>query len=299
VESTSCRRPFRHLKRHCGPSCCRSFSRRHRAGPSQPEHLSRRSGTLKTIVRPPTGHRGSTDNRECFRFRIGWETVLGGMFCRYSRFSGVAFGLNPLGDEGDVLPVTLTTTVSGRTFVRGLAILGFSVGSMLLLLQDCFWAVQSFNTTDLTAALLLAAALLWCFLYCLHLQPEFGFPGLVQFRWSGSKHPPAELDGEYTHGIIVFGFVVRCALGWFLPEGTRSIIADSFDGSLLPLVWVAERGVGLSSQCSRLYAQLIRVGNLAPGVIQLRLRWRDRGLVLSRCNVLLVCHQSVRVLPDP
>jgi len=74
---------------------------------------------------------------------IGWEILLAVCFVGIPWFSGVAFGLNPLGDEGDVLPVTLTTTVSGRTFVRGLAILGFSVGSMPYFLQDSFWAVQS------------------------------------------------------------------------------------------------------------------------------------------------------------
>jgi len=121
----------------------------------------RNPGKLSFVLPPAIG---STDNRECFRFRIGWEILLGGMFCRYSPgLGGVAFGLNPLGDEGDVLPVTLTTTVSGRTFVRGLAIPGFSVGSMLLLLyRTRFGLFSPFNTTDLTAALLLAAALLWC-----------------------------------------------------------------------------------------------------------------------------------------
>jgi hypothetical protein len=42
--------------------------------------------------------------------------------------TGAAFTLNPLGDEGAVLPVTLTSGVSGREFVGGLALAGVLVG---------------------------------------------------------------------------------------------------------------------------------------------------------------------------
>ncbi len=41
---------------------------------------------------------------------------------------GAAFTLNPLGDEGAVLPVTITSGIPGRTFVRGLVAAGVSVG---------------------------------------------------------------------------------------------------------------------------------------------------------------------------
>jgi hypothetical protein len=47
---------------------------------------------------------------------------------------GAAFTLNPLGDEGSVLPVTLTTPVSGRQFVAGHALPGVAVGTPLSLL---------------------------------------------------------------------------------------------------------------------------------------------------------------------
>ena len=42
--------------------------------------------------------------------------------------TGAAFSLNPIGDEGPVLPVTLTTPVSGRTFVGGLCLAGVAIG---------------------------------------------------------------------------------------------------------------------------------------------------------------------------
>ena len=42
--------------------------------------------------------------------------------------TGAAFSLNPIGDEGPVLPVTLTAPVSGRTFVGGLCLAGVVIG---------------------------------------------------------------------------------------------------------------------------------------------------------------------------
>lgn len=42
--------------------------------------------------------------------------------------TGAALGLNPLGDEGVVLPATLTASVSGREFVRGMMLPGLLYG---------------------------------------------------------------------------------------------------------------------------------------------------------------------------
>jgi len=42
--------------------------------------------------------------------------------------TGAAFALNPLGDEGAVLPATLTASVSGRQFVDGTVLAGVAVG---------------------------------------------------------------------------------------------------------------------------------------------------------------------------
>lgn len=47
--------------------------------------------------------------------------------------SGAAFGLNPLGDEGDVLPGLIVTGVGGRRLVRGRLLAGLSVGLPLAL----------------------------------------------------------------------------------------------------------------------------------------------------------------------
>jgi ABC-2 type transport system permease protein len=48
--------------------------------------------------------------------------------------SGAAFGLNPLGDEGDALPALLVTGVGGRRLVRGRLLAGLAVGVPLAVL---------------------------------------------------------------------------------------------------------------------------------------------------------------------
>ncbi len=48
--------------------------------------------------------------------------------------SGAAFGLNPLGDEGAVLPALLTAGVGGRRLVRGRLVAGLAVGLPLAVL---------------------------------------------------------------------------------------------------------------------------------------------------------------------
>jgi len=42
--------------------------------------------------------------------------------------TGAAFTLNPLGEEGDVLPVTLTAPIGGRSFVAGCCLAGLLIG---------------------------------------------------------------------------------------------------------------------------------------------------------------------------
>jgi len=234
VESTS-RRPFRFLKPlRLHPVVARVLSKTPR--PSQPGALIQTlSGTLFTIV-PPTGHRGSPTIVNAFGSGVGWGNPLGGMFCRYSWFRASPSGSDPLGDEGDVcFTVTLTTTVSGRTFVRGLQLLG-SVGSMLLLLyRTRFGLFSPFNTTG-------SRQHCWqppsCGVFCIAClpQPEPGFPGLAVVSAGRAQNiPPAELDGEYIHGIIVFGFrAVRCAV--VVPSRRNTVYHRwiLFDGSLPP-----------------------------------------------------------------
>lgn len=57
--------------------------------------------------------------------------------------TGAAFGLNPLGDEGAVLPITVTTGVSGREIVVGLMAAGLVPGLMVTVVGTVVLGVAS------------------------------------------------------------------------------------------------------------------------------------------------------------
>ncbi|MFB6104055.1 MAG: hypothetical protein ABEJ57_03065 [Halobacteriaceae archaeon] len=57
--------------------------------------------------------------------------------------TGAAFGLNPLGDEGAVLPITVTTGVDGRAVVTGLVAAGLVPGATVTLVATAALAIAS------------------------------------------------------------------------------------------------------------------------------------------------------------
>ncbi|MFB6269100.1 MAG: hypothetical protein ABEH83_04095, partial [Halobacterium sp.] len=71
--------------------------------------------------------------------------------------TGAAFTLNPLGDEGAVLPVTVTTGVSGREFVAGLVAASVGVGLPVTAAVTAVLAVLS-PMPPLAVACVVAAA---------------------------------------------------------------------------------------------------------------------------------------------
>jgi hypothetical protein len=65
--------------------------------------------------------------------------------------TGSAFTLNPLGEEGDVLPVTLTSPVSGRSFIAGCCLAGVLIGLPVSVLAVLVAAVIAGNSIPLLA----------------------------------------------------------------------------------------------------------------------------------------------------
>jgi len=156
--------------------------------------------------------------------KSSWRYVLS----VFPGFSGVAFGLNPLGDEGDVLPVTLTTTVSGRTFVRAWQSSASLSAACSYSYRTRFGLFSPFNTTDLTAALLLAAALLWCSVL---LAPAAGvrFPRFSTVSAGRAQNilPPSLTASTPTElSCSVSGCSVRCRGSFPKEHGLSSL--DSF-----------------------------------------------------------------------
>lgn len=74
--------------------------------------------------------------------------------------TGAAFALNPLGDEGAVLPITLTSGVSGRSFVLGRCLAGAVVGVPVTAVLTAAAAVAASLAPAATAAAVATALLL-------------------------------------------------------------------------------------------------------------------------------------------
>lgn len=62
--------------------------------------------------------------------------------------AGAAFTLNPFGDEGSVLPLTLTSPVAGRTYVRGLIRPGITIGGLCLPAVPVLALATGFRPSD-------------------------------------------------------------------------------------------------------------------------------------------------------
>jgi hypothetical protein len=74
--------------------------------------------------------------------------------------TGSAFTLNPLGEEGDVLPVTLTSPVSGRSFIAGCCLAGVLIGLPASVLAVLVAAVLAGNPIPLLAGSVALALIL-------------------------------------------------------------------------------------------------------------------------------------------
>ncbi|WP_435115251.1 hypothetical protein [Halolamina sp. C58] len=166
---------------------------------------------------------------------------------------GAAFALNPLGDEGPVLPMTLTT-VSGRTYVRGLiapAVFTAPIAAALTL------AVALAGGHALGSAL--ALAVVGCLLTAVGaaLAPAIGiwFPRYSAIRIGNSDEvrPPRLLAGAlhtllvFVPGAMLVGVVVAPEIVRLVASGVGAVpgfllgivagesgglaaIASSFDG---------------------------------------------------------------------
>jgi ABC-2 type transport system permease protein len=77
--------------------------------------------------------------------------------------TGSAFTLNPIGDEGDVLPITLTSSINGRTFITGLCLAGLMIGLPVTVIAVAVTGVlASLSIVSLVSAIVAAAVLCVC-----------------------------------------------------------------------------------------------------------------------------------------
>lgn len=119
-------------------------------------------------------------------------------------FAGAAFGLNPLGDEGAVLPATLTTSISGRQFVRGLMLPGLLYGLPITVLCTLVGSMVSPYPVGVQVGFVCISAVLT--VVAVGLAPAVGmrFPrfSAVTISQSGGVVPPS------MTAIIVYSVLV-------------------------------------------------------------------------------------------
>jgi len=161
--------------------------------------------------------------------------------------AGATFGLNPFGDEGAVLPATLTGGISGGAFVRGLALPGLVAGLPLTVALTLAAGWFSPYTTAELAGL----ASLGCVLVAaaVGLAPAIGMriPRFSTFSVRGSRDVvPPSITAGIVYTLALVGPGVLAAVALVVPALLRGFLAALGSG-VVPFVlrWLGERGVPL------------------------------------------------------
>ena len=154
--------------------------------------------------------------------------------------TGAAFTLNPIGDETPVLPVTLTSTVTGRRFVRALWLAGSAPGVPLTLALSAGTGVLAgLGVSDLVLVAALAVGLP-ALVAGVGAGVGAAFPRVQPARITRSRQavvPSLVAFGVYS--VLLFIFVVPA---WLAVDGTpRRLVANALGFS--PLA-VGVAGVG-------------------------------------------------------
>jgi ABC-2 type transport system permease protein len=148
--------------------------------------------------------------------------------------AGVFFTMNPLGDEGPVLPVTLTA-VSGTQYVRGLIIPGLVFGLPIILFVTGLAGLASPYTAGETIGLVvLSAYLTWI---ATTIAPAIGmvFPRFSAIRVGQSRDVlPPRMTAVAVHAfLLAFPGALLAAL-LVVPRTARAVLAGVF--GFLPTV---------------------------------------------------------------
>jgi hypothetical protein len=139
--------------------------------------------------------------------------------------AGGAFGLNPLGDEGAVLPATLTSLASGRQYVRGLVLPALTVGLPLSALPP---AAALATGASVPVAALLALSTVGGVVVAALVAPGIGFlfPRTEAVRVArGRELVPPTLTAMALYSAVVAAAVGVPAAAAFAPAVTRGVAA--------------------------------------------------------------------------
>lgn len=154
--------------------------------------------------------------------------------------AGASFGLNPLGDEGNVLPVTLTSGIRARTFVTGVVYPGALFGVPLAVLTPIAAGIAAgAPPLDVAGVVALAVALT---LFALPLGPAVGmrFPRFSALRAGRSREViPPTLTTAAIYSVPLVLLSVFGAASLLVPEIFAAAIEFVVGGSVPPPAVVA------------------------------------------------------------
>lgn len=159
--------------------------------------------------------------------------------------AGAAFGLNPLGDERRVLPTTLTTSITGKQFVDGIAVpgrlIGFPIIIVSLLVANI---VGPYSVLEGTGLLVLGAMLLFM---SVQFAPLVGmwFPrySAITVKESREVVPPS-ITATAIHALVTLGIGIVAAASLLAPESVRTALQLIVDVTV-PVLWVRIGGFGI------------------------------------------------------
>jgi hypothetical protein len=209
--------------------------------------------------------------------------------------TGAALALNPLGDEGRVLPVTLTALTDGRAYVRGLALPGLLYGIPLAVVLTPLATLFGNYTMLEVACLTLLAGVTAASSAALAPGIGVAFPRLNAVRVvRGRELVPPRFTAIALHGAAVFGLGGFAAAALLAPAATRTGLAVVLGGLLaLPFDLAATRGLPTAGVA----AGFRDAGNAVAAVPELAFRWGGYllpplvGVVLALAALRFACRR--------
>jgi hypothetical protein len=191
-------------------------------------------------------------------------------------FTGAALALNPLGDEGRALPLTLTALTDGRAYVRGLALPGLLYGVPLAVLATAGATLLGTHTPLEVGCLTLLAGLSATTSATLAPGVGVALPRLDAVRVvRGRELVPPRFTAIFVHALAVFGLGGLAAGALLAPVATRSALSFAVGGVLaFPFDLAATRGFPTTPIAEGLHA----VGNAIAAIPEFTFRWGGYAL---------------------
>ncbi|WP_255150853.1 hypothetical protein [Halorarius halobius] len=183
--------------------------------------------------------------------------------------AGAMFGLNPLGDEGRVLPVTLLSVPSGTAYVRGLVLPALLVGLPGSVLPAGLAVATGYTPVEAAALLVVVAG---CVAVAAMVAPGVGFlfPRTEAVRVvRGRELLPPALTAIACYTVVVVGCTATAVASALAPDLARGGIAvfvggaAAFPFDLAGGTAVADALRGFGDAIRRLPTGAIRVGGVA------------------------------------